>query len=322
MEVRLDGKPIKVFDVRATGDRPQTYELPLKMEPGEKQIGVAFINDYYNGEDPDPGNRDCNLVVEYLEIAGPVVTAQLPRNARIFTQSPAVAGTNEAARAIVQHFATRAFRRPVKNDELERLVKIYAMVRRDGGTFDDGIRLTLEAVLVSPYFLFRGELQPEPDNAKSIHPVDEFALASRLSYFVWSSMPDDELFALADKGQLRKNLPAQLKRMLKDAKAKALVENFADQWLQLRNLAVATPDKDTFPEFNDALRTDMTRETELFFQYVLQQDRSIFDFIDADYTFVDEQLATFYGITGVTNADFQRVSLKGIPRGGCSESER
>ena len=318
MEFRLDGKPLKVFDVRATGNRPENYEFALQMEQGERQIGVGFINDYFKADDPDPDNRDRNLVVEYLEIIGPVETKPPPPpNPLIFIRQPVpVLVTNDAARAIVRNFATRAFRRPVKNDELERLLKIYEMVRHDGGNFDDAIRLALEAVLVSPNFLFRGELQPEPDNAKSVHPVDEYALASRLSYFLWSSMPDDELFALAAKGQLRKSLPAQLKRMFKDPKSHALVENFADQWLQLRNLAAAVPDKETFPNFNDALRADMGRETEMFFQYVLQQDRSIFDFIDADYTFADERLAKFYGLSGVTNADFQRVSLKGTPRGG------
>ena len=319
MEFRLDGKPLKVFDVRATGNRPENYEFALQMEQGERQIGVGFINDYFKADDPDPDNRDRNLVVEYLEIIGPVETKPPPPpNPLIFIRQPVpvLVTTNDAARAIVRNFATRAFRRPVKNDELERLLKIYEMVRHDGGNFDDAIRLALEAVLVSPNFLFRGELQPEPDNAKSVHPVDEYALASRLSYFLWSSMPDDELFALAAKGQLRKSLPAQLKRMFKDPKSHALVENFADQWLQLRNLAAAVPDKETFPNFNDALRADMGRETEMFFQYVLQQDRSIFDFIDADYTFADERLAKFYGLSGVTNADFQRVSLKGTPRGG------
>ncbi len=317
MELRLDGKAVKVFDVKATSDHPRIYEYTLDAAGGEKQIGVAFINDYYNANDPDPDNRDRNLVVEYLEIAGPIVTSPPPpHDPRIFVRQPSESGTNDAARAIVQVFASRAFRRPVKPDELERLLKIYQMVQKDGGSFDDGIRLALEAVLVSPNFLFRGELQPEPDNAKSIHAVDEYALASRLSYFIWSSMPDDELFALAARGKLRKNLEPQLKRMLKDAKARALVENFGDQWLQLRNLALATPDKSKFPEFNDALRADMARETETFFQYVLQQDRSIFDFIDSDYTFVNDRLAGFYGLSGVTNSDFQRVSLKGTSRGG------
>jgi len=149
-----------------------------------------------------------------------------------------------------------------------------------------------------------------------VRPVDEFALASRLSYFLWSSLPDDELFALAEGKALRKNLEQQVKRMLKDPKAKAFVDNFAGQWLQIRNLKLAAPDKKLFPEFDDNLRAAMAKETELFFTDIVRQDRSVLEFLDANFTFINERLARLYGIQGVHGDDFLRVSLKGTHRGG------
>ena len=190
------------------------------------------------------------------------------------------------------------------------------MVQKDGGDFNASIKLALEAVLVSPNFLFRGELQPQPDNPHSARAIDDYALASRLSYFLWSSMPDDELFALAAKGKLHGDLENQVKRMLQDRKAHALVENFADQWLQIRNLAAASPDRDAFPQFDDDLRASMVAETEMFFENVMREDRSVLEFLDADYSFMNGPLAKLYGIQGVTGNEFRRVSLKGSGRGG------
>ncbi|MDB6113037.1 MAG: Protein of unknown function (DUF1587)/Protein of unknown function (DUF1592)/Protein of unknown [Pedosphaera sp.] len=291
--------------------------MRLQVEAGEKRVGVAFINDYYNEKEPDPEKRDRNAIIHYLEIAGPIELQPLPEShKRIFVREPTPQTTNAAAREIIASFARRAYRRPVTAQELERLVGFVQMAQRDGENFGTGIKLALEALLVSPSFLFRGELQPEPDNPGSIHWVDEYALASRLSYFLWSSMPDEELFTLAAQRKLQANLESQVKRMLKDPKAHALVENFADQWLQVRNLANITRDPATFPDFSDELRTAMGRETEMFFQYIMQQDRSVFEFIDADYTFVNERLARHYGLAGIKGEEFQRVSLNGAQRGG------
>jgi hypothetical protein len=190
------------------------------------------------------------------------------------------------------------------------------MADKEGESFENSVKLALEAVLVSPHFLFRGELQPRPRDPNSIHPIDEFALASRLSYFLWSSMPDDELFALAERGKLRKTLDAQVRRMLKESRARALVENFAGQWLQIRNLKLIAPDTVQFPEFDDNLRAAMEKETQLFFEAIMKGDRSVLEFLDSDYTFVNERLARLYGIAGVGGEQFQRVSLKGSQRGG------
>jgi hypothetical protein len=200
--------------------------------------------------------------------------------------------------------------------EVERLMKLYDFARRNGEVFEGGVAQALKAVLVSPNFLFRGELQPEPDNPKAVHPVNEFALAARLSYFLWSTMPDEELSALAEKNLLRKNLEAQVRRMLNDRRSRALVENFAGQWLQLRNLAIIQPDRKLFPSYDAKLRAAMTRETELLFETVVREDCSVFEFLTADYTFVNERLARHYGLAGVSGEDFQRVSLKGQPRAG------
>ena len=213
-------------------------------------------------------------------------------------------------------FAKRAYRRPATQPELDRLMKLFFLADKNSENFERCIQVTLEAVLVSPHFLFRGEVQPNPDNPNAVHLIDEYALASRLSYFLWSSFPDDELFALADKKALRKNLEPQVRRMLKDAKSRALVENFAGQWLQIRNLKLVTPDYFQYPEFDEDLRDAMEQETEMFFESILREDRSILDFIDADYTFVNQRLARHYGLPDFKGDGFQRVSLKGTPRRG------
>src|SRR5262249_43162770 len=210
------------------------------------------------------------------------------------------------------------FRRAVTKEEVERFVGLIELAHKNGDDYEKGLQLALEAVLVSPNFLFRIELDKEPANPDAVHPVNEFELATRLSYFLWSTMPDDELLRLAEAGQLRSagNLDKQVKRMLKDPKARALVENFAGQWLQLRNLKTAAPDPGTYPAFDEALRAAMVKETELFFEAVMKEDRGILDFIDSDYSFVNERLAKHYGIAGVKGDEFRRVAFTGGARGG------
>ena len=190
------------------------------------------------------------------------------------------------------------------------------MADQQGEKFEARVKLAMKAVLVSPHFLFRGEIQPDPDRPDSVHAIDEFALASRLSYFLWSSMPDDELLNLAKSGKLRENLNAQVKRMLASPKAAALTENFAGQWLEFRRLPTVQPDKDLFPAYDAALAAALQKETGLFFSYIMHQDRSVLDFLTADYTFVNGRLAKFYGISGVEGEDFQKVSLEGTHRRG------
>jgi len=233
----------------------------------------------------------------------------------------------------VEKFTRRAWRRPVQPAEIDRLMTLYDRARQEGESFESAVKLPLKAALVSPHFLFinsevgsslaktpRVRPAPAPTlqaNPSPIpQPLDEFALASRLSYFLWSSMPDDELLGLAERGQLRASLPAQVRRMLASPKSHALVENFAGQWLQIRSLETFQPDRKMFPEYDPVLRGAMQRETELFFEHVMRADRSLFDFLTADYTFVNGRLARFYGLPEVIGDEFEKVSLAGTPRRG------
>ena len=319
MSFSLDDQELTKFDVKAEEPAPEIYELRTQVSAGAHKFAAAYLNNYRNPNDPNPKNRDRNLVIHYLEVedTDPSRPVVLPEShQRIFFRHPTPQTKMETARQIIGRFATRAFRRPVLKEEVDRLLKLFALADTNGESFEKGVQVALEAALVSPYFLFRGELQPEPNNPGAVHPVDEFALASRLSYFLWSSMPDDELFGLAGRKALRKNLEAQVRRMLEDRKARALVDNFAGQWLQIRNLKLAAPDNKLFPEFDDALRAAMAKETELFVSEIAQQNRSVLEFLDADYTFVNERLAGLYGIKNVSGDPFQRVSLKGTHRGG------
>ena len=260
------------------------------------------------------------LLEKYVTAAEEIMEAVLTNDvakARLFTMSPAGGNTNACLDQIIGGFASRAFRRPTTAAETGRLVGFAKGLLAKGESFDNSVKLTCEAVLISPHFLFRGELQPHPDNPAQSHAIEEFALAARLSYFLWSSMPDGELFALAGKGKLRRELPKQMHRMLKDAKSDALVHNFAGQWLQLRNLKTMAPDRQVFPSFDEELRAAMATETELFFKNIVREDRSVMEFLTADYTFVNESLARHYGLKpGVTGQEFQRVLLKGSGRAG------
>lgn len=222
----------------------------------------------------------------------------------------------DCARATIANFLPRAFRRPITADERERFLGLFQSARADAETYENSLKRVFEAALVSPWFLFRNESSPEPDNPHSIRPLNEYALASRLSYFLWSSMPDDELFAEAAHGTLHRHVDAQVARMLKDPRAHALVENFAAQWLQLRNLKLMSPDRKRFPEFDEGLRSAMQKETELFFQSIWSENRSVLDFIQADYTYVNGPLARLYGIPGIEGNEFRRVNLGKSQRGG------
>ena len=318
MALRLADKELKKFDVPGGENSPGVYEVRLPVKAGARQFAAAFLNDFYDPKGK-VGNRDRNLHVLELEVVGPIETAlpALPEtHRRIMFRQPTAGNKPEVAREIIGRFARRSFRRPVTTDEINRLAKFVDLAAKEGESFEKGIKLALSAVLVSPHFLFRGELQPEPDNPKAIHPINEYALASRLSYFLWSSLPDDELFQLAEKKSLRKNLDQQVKRMLLDPKSRALVDNFAAQWLQLRNLKQMSPDPKEFASFDEPLRAAMLKETELFFETIMREDRSVLDFLDANYTFVNERLARHYGLTGVSGEQFQRVFFKDNQRGG------
>ena len=285
-----------------------TAEEAAKLRK-EAQLKIALIR--------APANR---AYIHYVEVIGPYnqTKGASPESlAKIYTcghlDGQHVAGCD---RKIVAAMARRAFRRPVTQQEIAPYLKLVALTQKQGGTFADGIATAIEGLMVSPDFLFRVEKNP-PVSAGSV-PVTPTELASRLSYFLWSSMPDEELLRASEAGTLRKpeGLEAQVRRMLKDPKANALVENFAGQWLELRRLESAVPDRDKFPQFEEYLRISMRKESELFFGNIMRQDRSVLEMLDAKYTFLNQRLAEFYGIKTVKGPEFRQVDLTGTHRGG------
>jgi hypothetical protein len=254
------------------------------------------------------------LLEKYLAAAEKIVDLAFKdpeARRRILSAAPQARGA-AAAQAILRAFARRAYRRSVSDEEIERLTRFVDLAEKNGDSFEQGIRLALQAVLVSPHFLFRVEKDRKAAaSGLKANPISDFELASRLSYFLWSSMPDEELFRLAERKALRNGdtLPRQVRRMLADSKATALIENFFGQWLQLRSLATMTPDPAQYPAFDEPLRAAMFKETELFIGAIIKEDRSILVFLDADFTFVNERLARHYGIAGVKGPDFRRVKV-------------
>jgi hypothetical protein len=256
--------------------------------------------------------------VDYFEIRGPFDEDKSPppaSHAKVFV---CTTKDDACAHQIVGNLARRAYRRPVTDAEVDKITGFIKLAQEHGDTFDQGVRVALEAILVSPDFLFRIEHDRAPDDPNEQHRIGDYELASRLSYFLWSSLPDDELFAAAQKGTLHQPevLNAEVARMLHDPKSVALVDNFAGQWLQLRNLDSIKPDPDKFPEFDAELRASMKQETRLFFKNLMAEDRSVLDLLNAKYSFLNERLAKFYGIDGVTGSEFRKVDLTGTPRGG------
>jgi hypothetical protein len=265
------------------------------------------------------------LFVDYLDIVGPFnpSKARPASYQKIFTCAET---TPQCARTILTGLLERAYRRPVAEAEIASKLELVALAQREGDTFEEGIRLALQAILASPNFLFRIESDAAPPPAPAArrigndttHPVSDIELASRLSYFVWASMPDAELLKLAKSGVLSQPpiLEAQVRRMLADPKAYNLVENWAAQWLQLRNLGRTKPDPTRFPKVDDELLDAMRTETNLFIQAIIKEDRSLLDIIDAPFTFLNGPLARHYGIAGVDGEEFRRVTLDGEQRSG------
>lgn len=330
MALRADGHDLETIEVRRGRGNPKLHEHRLALKPGNHRLSAAFLNDFYRQTEvlktnaqgktyTEKKTEDRNLQVEFIEVTGPFSEAVPPLHAlhrKVFFKAPGPQTTNQVAREILQRVTDRAYRRSATPAELDGLMRLFGQARQSGDGFEAAVKQALMAVLISPHFLFRGEIQSNPDNPHESHRVSEYALASRLSYFLWSTMPDDELFRLAGQGRLRRNLAGQVKRMLADPKSRALVDNFAGQWMQLRTLDIVSPDEKLFPGFDAPLRAALRRETESLFEHVLRKDRPITEFLTADYTFVNEPLARHYGISGVHGPDFVRVSLKGTGRSG------
>lgn len=339
LDLRLDGKRVKLFDVsvnpaeEAQGTR--NYEVRLPLKAGMRTVGAGFLSESWKIEGgPTVGRRGAPAPqatpagVDYVQIGGPFNSSgpgDTESRKRIFLCRPAAGQPEEpCANRILTSLARQAYRRPVGPADLAPLMKLYAAGRADGGNFDTGIETALRAILVSPDFLFRVEREPAASAPGTVHRVGDFELASRLSFFLWSTIPDDALLQLAAQGKLRDPsvLTEQVRRMLADPKSKALVDNFGGQWLRLRNISEWHPDPDKFPQFDEALRNAMRRESEMFFDYIIREDRSVLDFIDADYTFLNERLARHYGIPGVRGNYFRRVALNGTDPGMEHATER
>ena len=331
LDIRLDGERLKLvdaeFDTQEANQGTRNFETRLALSAGPHTVAAGFLSESARletgggrGNTPPPSPNGVS--VEYITIGGPYNPSgpgETESRHRIFICRPKPGeADNVCAGQILSSLARRAYRRPVTDSDVDPLLKLFAAGRADGGSFDSGIEMALSGILVSPEFLFRVEKPPAAVAKGATYHLPDLDLASRLSFFIWSSIPDEELLGLAEKGKLHDEavLDAQVKRMLADPKSRALVQNFAGQWLRLRNVADWKPDPAKFKDIDDAMRSSFERETELFFQSIVSEDRSVLEFIDADYTFLNERLARYYGIPGVKGSYFRRVALKSPERGG------
>ena len=317
------------------GDHALDFRIPVPAGP--RVLGVAFLQGRSErdgvlqprataktlaiAERWSSPSEAPEAAVEQVVISGPFDATgpgDTPTRRRILTCQPARAADEEpCAREILSALARRAFRRPLTPPDVDALLAFYAAGRRDG-TFETGIQRGLESILIDPEFLFRIERDPVAAAAGNAHPISDLELASRLSFFLWSSIPDDELLDTAAGGRLRDAavLERQVRRMLADPRAGALVDGFAMQWLGLRRLQSVVPAPDLFPEFDDNLREAFGQETQLFVGSQLREDRSVLDLVRADYTFANERLARHYGIPNVYGSRFRKVTFDGGVRGG------
>ena len=325
MVISVDGTPVKTVTVpvqlsavnkQGGGTQRALYEVRVFLPGNEHAFRAAFVNDETLKSIPqkDRGDVNKNVFPEFIDLAGPFKPeTATPVKKKALVCDPA--SGRACVNRIIRTLARRAYRRPVTAADLAPLDRVYAKATARGYTPAEGVQFAIATMLVSPHFLFRVEKDPLPG---TIARVSDVELASRLSYFLWSSMPDEELLRLGEAGRLRlpKVLSAQVTRMLADPKAAALAENFAEQWLETRSLDAVTRDQMKFPEWNNELRDAMRSETRLFFDAVLRENRPISDFIDARYTFLNGRLARHYGIAGIEGPDFRRVDLATDERSG------
>ena len=323
LEVRLGDWFQEVVDVKAHQDAPKVYTLKVELSAGEQMLSLAYLNNYNVQDHPVAElNGDRNLFVDDIVFKGPLNEPRPPlpiSHTRVIPDQPAPGKEREHARNVLQDFVTKAWRRPVTDDALQRLLQIVDQVLEEGAPYGEAIQVAVQAALTSPWFLYRWELDPVLQEGEGSRPLDAYELASRLSYFLWSSMPDEQLFSLAKSGELIRPevLRSEVKRMLDDPKSEALTRNFAGQWLQFRNLESVTPDPSLFPDFTPELRDAMKKETELFFTTIMRENRPLTDFLEADFTFLNGPLAQHYGVAGPEGDAFERVRLDAtVPRGG------
>ena len=346
VEVTLDGARVKLVTIGGQEDADlgntnptasaeqvsKRVELQIPVKAGPHTVTVDFLEKSagptidilqpFGREKLDPVNTAGIPEVDWVSITGPINptgSGDTPSRRQIFTCRPQNdADALSCARKILGALGRRAYRRPVTDSEAERLLTYYQRGRNEGGTFDSGIETALAFLLVNPQFLFRSEVDPSGAAPGTPYRISDYELASRLSFFLWSSVPDDELLNLAAQGKLRSPtvLETQVRRMLTDRRASALTTNFLGQWLYLRNLKGTVPDQQIFPDFDDNLRQAFQKETELFVGSIMREDRSVVDLLNADYTFVNERLAKHYGISGVYGDQFRKVTIPNPARRG------
>jgi hypothetical protein len=344
LEIAIDGERVFLAPVGGEADNlmsdenlgvaKDTLDARLKaripVKAGRRTVTVAFLrrNSAPSDEPLQLFTRNLDLqdmnglpIIDHFQISGPygaTGSGDTVSRSKIFTCQPkAVTEEAACARKILSTLAKRAYRRPVSDSDLASLMKLYESGRQ-GASFEKGIQSAMRLILANPKFLFRSEPDPKTAKPGSSYRLGDLELASRLSFFLWSSIPDDQLIDLAARGQLKNPviLEQQVKRMLADPKADALVSNFAGQWLLLRNLQSQTRDQAVFPNFDDNLRQAFRTETEMLFAGVMREDRSVVDLLDADYTFVNERLAKHYGIPGIYGSHFRRVKVTDPNRRG------
>ena len=311
-------------------------EVRFTAKAGTRLVGVNFLNDAWEregvldsplaefrlldksseGRSNSPGTKEDAPAVQQVSVSGPYNAkgvGETPSRRKIFVCRPANSADElPCASKILSGLARSAYRRPVTQGETQALLNLYQVGRKEGG-FEAGIGMALQRILVSPAFLFRIESDPVNVTAGAPYRISDLELASRLSFFLWSSLPDNQLLNLAAAGKLKEPavLEQQVRRMLADSRSNALVSNFFGQWLYLRNLPSVHPDQDAFPEFDENLRAAFEQETQLFLESNLREDHSVLDLLNADYTFLNERLAHFYGIPNIYGSHFRRVSLDG-----------
>jgi hypothetical protein len=308
------------------------FEVTVPVLAGPRIIGATFAREMWEDEGIQQPRLfgyhlavtelpDANPAVGSIEIEGPLSVegpGNTPSRQRIFTCRPANQDEEPGcAQQILTSLARQAYRRPVSDADVQPLLEFYTQGRLEGG-FDTGIQFALERLLVSPDFLFRIEQDPADADPGSMYAISDAELASRISFFLWSSLPDDELLNLVEQGTLRLPgiLEQQVQRMMADVRADAFIENFVGQWLYLRNIDSIYPDPAAFPEFDENLREAFQRETELFINDQIRSDASLLDLLRADYTYVNERLARHYGIEGIYGNRYRKVALDNAERGG------
>jgi hypothetical protein len=334
LDLRLDNKRLERFTIPADpragrevhGDRDALdahLKVRVTVQAGTRTIAATFLRDTVVPEGILPNRRETAFFegVGSISVAGPFNVqgpGESPSRHKIFVCHPAAAADEQpCSEKIIANLAHRAYRRPAAPDDLPPLLALYRK-GAEGGGFEAGIRLALQSILVSPEFIFRMEFDSPGAAPGSVNRVSDVELASRLSFFLWSSIPDDELLAVAERGELE-NAPVldrQVRRMLADPRSKALVTNFTSQWLFLRNLARIQPDPAAFPSFDENLRQALEQETLLLVESTLREDRSVADLLNTNYTFLNQRLAEHYGIEGVYGNEFRRVAITDPNRRG------